>query len=75
MTTMLGVLRRPTGHTGVWGWLTTVDHKKIGIMYGISAFSFFLIGGVEALIMRMQLMQPGASFVSPERMSLVWGPT
>jgi len=66
MTTMLGVLRRPTSHTGVWGWLTTVDHKKIGIMYGVSAFSFFLIGGVEALIMRVQLMQPDASFVSPD---------
>ena len=36
----------------VWSWLTTVDHKRIGILYGTSAFIFFLIGGIEALIMR-----------------------
>src|SRR6266446_4225781 len=39
----------------VWSWLTTVDHKRIGILYGTSAFIFFLIGGIEALIMRLQL--------------------
>ncbi|WP_131926513.1 cytochrome c oxidase subunit I [Hazenella coriacea] len=43
----------------VWDWLTTVDHKKIGIMYFLSGFFFFLIGGIEALFMRLQLMRPG----------------
>ncbi|MES2124814.1 MAG: cytochrome c oxidase subunit I [Gemmatimonadota bacterium] len=47
-------------------WLTTVDHKKIGILYGASAFIFFLIGGLEALIIRTQLMKPDNTLVSPE---------
>ncbi|MBL0179746.1 MAG: cytochrome c oxidase subunit I [Gemmatimonadetes bacterium] len=47
-------------------WLTTVDHKKIGILYGASAFLFFLIGGIEALIIRTQLARPDATLVSPE---------
>ena len=53
-----GLLRRPTATTGFWSWLTTVDHKKIGIMYGVSAFAFFLIGGLEALLIRSQLARP-----------------
>ena len=36
--------------SGIWSWLTTVDHKRIGILYGVSAFFFFLVGGIEALI-------------------------
>ena len=47
-------------------WLTTVDHKKIGILYGASAFLFFLIGGIEALIIRAQLARPDATLVSPD---------
>ena len=39
--------------TGLWSWVTTVDHKRIGILYGVSAFTFFLLGGIEALIMRL----------------------
>jgi cytochrome c oxidase subunit 1 len=44
--------------TGIWSWLTTVDHKRIGILYGVTAFLFFLLGGAEALVMRWQLMAP-----------------
>ncbi len=47
-------------------WLTTVDHKKIGIMYGASAFIFFLIGGLEALVIRTQLMRPDNHLVTPD---------
>ena len=47
-------------------WLTTVDHKKVGILYGASAFIFFLIGGLEAEIIRLQLMKPDNTLVSPE---------
>ena len=43
----------------LWSWITTVDHKRIGILYGVTAFIFFLIGGIEALIMRLQLARPG----------------
>ncbi|MBH8599465.1 MULTISPECIES: cytochrome c oxidase subunit I [unclassified Thermoactinomyces] len=42
----------------VWDWLTTVDHKKIGILYFLSGFFFFLVGGIEALFMRLQLVVP-----------------
>src|SRR5437870_2918872 len=52
--------------TGVWSWITTVDHKKIGILYGVSAFTFFLIGGIEALLIRLQLARPSATVVSAE---------
>ena len=52
--------------TGVWSWITTVDHKRIGILYGVTAFIFFLLGGLEALLMRIQLMKPENDFVSPE---------
>ncbi|MES1260062.1 MAG: cbb3-type cytochrome c oxidase subunit I, partial [Gemmatimonadota bacterium] len=47
-------------------WLTTVDHKKVGILYGASAFIFFLIGGLEAEVIRLQLMKPDNKLVSPE---------
>jgi cytochrome c oxidase subunit 1 len=50
----------------VWSWLTTTDHKRIGILYGVSAFAFFLVGGLEALIMRLQLSGPDAGVVSAE---------
>src|SRR6266545_1063878 len=42
----------------LWSWLTTVDHKRIGVLYGTTAFVFFLIGGLEALVMRLQLVRP-----------------
>jgi cytochrome c oxidase subunit I len=48
----------------VLGWLTTVDHKRIGILYGVSAFAFFLLGGVEALVIRLQLAVPNNTVVS-----------
>ena len=52
---------------GGWtSWLTTVDHKKIGIMYLISAFFFFVIGGIEALLIRIQLGAPNNTFLSPD---------
>ncbi len=52
--------------TGLWSWLTTVDHKRIGILYGASAFLFFLLGGIEALIIRLQLMGPNKTIVDPD---------
>ena len=52
--------------TGIWSWITTVDHKRIGILYGTTAFIFFLLGGIEALIMRLQLMKADNTLVSPD---------
>ncbi len=65
MVTLAGAFARPTGYRGIWGWLTTVDHKRIGILYGATALVFFLIGGVEALIMRLQLAQPEQALIEP----------
>ena len=59
-----GLLRRPTATTGFWSWFTTVDHKKIGILYGITAFMFFIIGGSEALLIRLQLARPDQDILS-----------
>src|SRR5436309_7340235 len=56
-----GLLARPVAPTGLWSWLTTIDHKRIGILYGSTAFLFFLIGGLEALLMRTQLVRPNGS--------------
>jgi cytochrome c oxidase subunit 1 len=52
--------------TGLWSWLTTVDHKRVGILYGTAGFAFFLLGGLEALLIRAQLAWPGARVVSAE---------
>jgi len=48
-------------------WVTTVDHKKIGILYMVTAFVFFLLGGTEALLMRIQLGAPNNSFLTPDK--------
>ncbi|HEV2755820.1 MAG TPA: cytochrome c oxidase subunit I [Actinomycetota bacterium] len=61
-----GLLDRPTAKTGVWAWMTTVDHKKIGILYGATAFLFFIIGGLEAIAIRLQLAQPNGDVLSAE---------
>jgi len=47
---------------GLMSWLTSLDHKRIGIMYMISVFTFFFIGGVFAMLMRLELFMPGALF-------------
>jgi len=52
--------------TGLWSWITTVDHKRIGIMYFVTALVFFFVGGVEALLIRTQLWAPGQEVVSAE---------
>ncbi|MFN2614169.1 MAG: cbb3-type cytochrome c oxidase subunit I, partial [Actinomycetota bacterium] len=57
---------RPRSHTGVWSWVTTVDHKRIGILYGVTAFIFFLFGGIEALLIRLQLARPNGHVLSAE---------
>ena len=47
-------------------WVTTVDHKRLGILYIVYALIFLVIGGVEAAIIRIQLMRPNNDFVSPQ---------
>ena len=52
--------------TGIWSWITTVDHKRIGIMYFVTSFFFLFVGGLEALLIRIQLMRPESAFISAE---------
>ncbi len=49
--------------SGLYDWLTTTDHKKIGILYLTSSFLFFLVGGVLALLVRAELAQPGLQYM------------
>ena len=58
-------VKRP-GLEVVYEWVTTVDHKKIGLMYIAYALIFLVIGGFEALLMRIQLAVPNNHFVSPQ---------
>jgi cytochrome c oxidase subunit 1 len=51
---------------GLRGWLTTVDHKRIGILYAVSAGVFFLVGGLEALLIRLQLARPDGQVVGAD---------
>ncbi|GMX65000.1 cytochrome aa3 quinol oxidase subunit I [Paenibacillus elgii] len=60
-----------------WGWLwrewlTTVDHKKIGIMYMFAAFLMLFRGGVDALLMRAQLAMPELSFLAPDHYNQIF---
>jgi cytochrome c oxidase subunit I+III len=50
---------------GLLGWLTTVDHKRIGLLYFFTSLAFFGAGGVEALLMRTQLAAPNSHLLSP----------
>src|SRR5512146_669105 len=54
------------GTSGLLSWVMTVDHKRIGILYLVSAFVFFLAGGIEALLMRIQLAQPNNTFLGAD---------
>ncbi len=68
----LGVFSRPRNATGLKDWLTTVDHKKIGIMYGAAAMFFLVIGGVAALLIRTQLAVPNNELLSGDAYNRVY---
>ena len=52
---------------GLRGWLSTVDHKEIGLRYLVTAFVFLFAGGIEALLMRLQLAGPDQHLLTPEQ--------
>ena len=52
--------------TGVFGWLSTVHHQPIGKRFIVTAFAFFLLGGILALLMRLQLAYPESHFRGPD---------
>jgi cytochrome c oxidase subunit 1 len=55
-----------TDEKGLWAWMTTVDHKKIGLMYLGSVAFFFLLGGVLALLLRTELLTPAKTFIEAD---------
>lgn len=59
-------LPSPFSRDGLLAWLTTLDHKLLGILYLLMSLLFFFLGGVEALLIRIQLAQPGLHFIGPE---------
>ena len=63
--TLTAEVSQPIG-TMLHDWVVTVDHKKLGILYILYALVFLLIGGIEATIVRVQLMVPNNHFVSPQ---------
>ncbi|MBI1802696.1 MAG: cbb3-type cytochrome c oxidase subunit I, partial [Chloroflexi bacterium] len=67
MTTYVGSLHvTERRRYSLMDWVMTVDHKKIGILYIVTAFAFFLIGGIEAMLMRTQLAVSNNTFLNGE---------
>lgn len=57
----------PAPERSAWlEWIATVDHKRIGILYLLTTLVFFCVGGIEAMLMRIQLAWPGNTFLSPD---------
>jgi heme/copper-type cytochrome/quinol oxidase subunit 1 len=60
------VVRRRWTDTAIGSWIATTDHKKLGILYIYTGVIFFLVGGAEASLIRLQLLQPNNTVLSPE---------
>jgi cytochrome c oxidase subunit I len=56
---------------GIGSWFTSLDHKRIGLLYMCSIFFFFLLGGIFALLIRLELFSPGSQFLSPDQYNQV----
>jgi len=59
--------RRPRKGNIITKLLNTTDHKTIGLMYLVTSFAFFMVGGLMALLMRTELARPGLQFLSNEQ--------
>jgi cytochrome c oxidase subunit 1 len=55
-----------TRRRGIWGWLTSTNHKDIGLRFIVTAFVFFTLGGILALLMRLQLTVPQNNLLGPD---------
>src|SRR3990170_6211072 len=66
------VRREAATYKGIWSWIATVDHKRIGVMYGATAFIFFLMGGIEALFIRLQLATPNGGILDPDQYNRIF---
>jgi len=56
---------------GLWSWLTSLDHKRIGVMYFITVMIFFLIGGIFAMLIRTELLTTGQTIMTAEHYTQV----
>jgi len=68
----VGVSPRPSFLGYLWSWFTTVDHKRIGIMYGATTLAYLLLGGIEALLIRLQLAHAENKFLDPDTYNQVF---
>src|SRR4051812_27031865 len=68
----LGVFSRPGQSKGWRSWITSVDHKRVGVMYGAAAIMFFLIGGIEALLIRLQLAHANGTVLNAAQYNQVF---
>jgi cytochrome c oxidase subunit 1 len=69
MTTTAAAIPGPAAtheETGIMSWIMTVDHKRIGALYLVTSLFFFMVGGLEALLVRTQLIVPNSTFMSAE---------
>ena len=57
---------------GMLSWVTTVDHKRIGILYMLTSLIFFVVGGIEALFIRLQLAVPNSTLVGPDTYNMLF---
>ncbi|HEX7432560.1 MAG TPA: cytochrome c oxidase subunit I [Anaerolineaceae bacterium] len=60
------------GRSKILSWILTTDHKRVGILYLITAFFFFGVGGIEALLIRLQLAQPNARVLGPDEYNQIF---
>jgi cytochrome c oxidase subunit I len=56
----------PEEYRGLLSWLSSVDHKQVGILYLMATLVYFLVGGLEAMFIRAQLISPGNTFLPPD---------
>jgi cytochrome c oxidase subunit 1 len=64
-------IERPETGPAWLSWVTTTDHKRIGMLYIGTAIAFMFLGGIEALLMRTQLAEPGNTLLTPERYNMI----
>src|SRR6266404_4710414 len=68
----LGVFSRPEQTKGWRSWITSVDHKRVGVLYGAAAIFFFLVGGIEALLIRLQLAHANGTVLNAAQYNQVF---
>ena len=65
----IGEADHASSASGVWSWITTVDHKRIGVLYGVTGILFFFVGGAEAFLIRLQLASAESDLISSSMFS------